>query len=473
MRPAIVVLLSLLLLQTASGVQATSTSSGTAQTPVKHVIMIMLENHSFDNVFGLYPTMNRTNPGPLLSSLQAPDDVLGVPPSTARTLSQVPNGTYWTVNPNEGVYAADWANGKMDGFSSNSGTQAMSYFSSAQFAVEWDWAVEYATADRYFASCLCMTNPNRLYSLAGYGAGLTGDSGPPPYVPVNQSIFAELNHYGVSWGYYIRGSSSDNFPLNYFDGMGAYSSQIQPWTSFYGALQQGTLPAVSWVMPVGGGSTTGEFDQHPEGNVTTGEGWLLGVVDRVMLSPYWNSTAIFIAYDEGGGYYDHVPPPMVGGVQLGFRVPLLVISPYTKENYVSHTVMNHASQLAFIDYNWGLPALNGFVSDSGIPLDMFNFGAAAARSPVILANSSRFPVSPQVPFGQLPYQRTGSYNMTLSSLGVQDYVASNNSVTPFYQSTPFAVAVGASLIVLLILASRLARRKRKSSQSPDRGASVV
>ncbi len=457
---------ALLALQVLAGVSVAAANP--TVTPITHVIMVMMENHSFDNLFGLYPTMNRTNPGPLLASLQQPDDVLNAPRGVS--LSQVPNGTFATANPNEGAYPADWDNGKMDGFAANSGSQAMTYFGPSQFAVEWDWAEEYAIADRYFSSCLCETDPNRLFSLSGYGAGITTDTGPPPYIPVNQSIFGELENYGVSWGYYVLNPSIDNFPMNYFDGVGAYSSQIQPWASFYSALQDGTLPAVSWVMPVGGGAETGQFDQHPEGNVTSGEGWLLGVVDRVMQSRYWNSSAIFITYDEGGGYYDHVPPPVLDGVQLGFRIPLFVISPYAKENYVSSTVMNHASSLSFVDYNWGLPALNSYVAESGLPLDMFDFaqpysGGGLVRAPVVLQNSSQFPVNLQIPPSELPYQRSGSTSQTLASLGERIYVASNTTTTPFTESLPFTVAVAAALLVAAYAAARVARRSKKLKKS--------
>jgi phospholipase C len=447
---------------------ASATAEIPTATPIKHVIMVMMENHSFDNVFGLYPTLNKTNPGTLLATLQQPDDVLHAPRGVS--LTQVPNGTYWTANPNEGVYQADWDNGKMDGFASNGGSVAMTYFSSSQFAVEWDWAEEYAIADRYFSSCLCMTNPNRLFSLAGYGAGLTTDSGPPPYIAVTQSIFAELSSYGVSWGYYVRDPATDNFPLNYFDGIGAYSSQVQRWSSFYSSLQQGTLPSVSWVMPVGGGASG--IDQHPSANVTYGEGWLLGVVDRVMQSGYWNSSAIFVTYDEGGGYYDHISPPSFDGIQLGFRIPFFVISPYAKENYVSTTLMNHASSLAFIDYNWGLPALNAYVADSGLPLDMFDFtqpysGAGVGRQPVLLQNSSTYPANLQIPLSDLPYQRSGSNSLTLASSGGQLYTPSNMTTTPVTQSLPFTVAVAAALLLLLMIVSRYARSRGRKSKAVE------
>ncbi|MDE1857741.1 MAG: alkaline phosphatase family protein [Thaumarchaeota archaeon] len=454
--------LAILSVQILGGVTFAS-PTGTA-TPIKHVVVVMMENHSFDNVFGLYPTMNRSQPGSMLSSIQAPDDVLGAPSGVQ--LAQVPNGTYSTANPVESVYSLDWNNGKMDGFAANSGSQSMTYYSSWQLAVEWDWAEQYAIADRYFASCICETNPNRLYSLAGYGAGISDDSGPPPYVPVNQSIFGELSKYGVSWGYYVSNPATGNFPLNYFDGIGAYSSDVQSFSSFYGALSQGSLPAVSWVMPVGGGASG--LDQHPEANMTGGQDWLLGVVNGVMKSQYWNSTAILITYDEGGGYYDHVPPPAVDGVRLGFRVPLFVISPYAKENYVSHTVMNHASTLAFIDYNWRLPALNSFVADSGLPLDMFNFnqtyaGGTLVRQPVVLSSDSTFPVTPQMPLAGLPYSRQGSYSGDLSSMGAVVYTAGNSTVTPFFQSLPFTGTVAVGLLVLLVLVARYARKSRRGT----------
>jgi phospholipase C len=421
-----------------------TTADQNVATPIKHVVVIMMENHSFDNIFGLYPTMNKTNSAPLMQSLQAPNDVLSVPSNVGLMLTQVPNGTYWTANPDELVYYNDWDNGKMDGFAANSGSQSMTYYSSSQLAIEWDWAEQYAIADNYFSSCLCQTNPNRLFSLAGYAAGLMGDVGPPPYIPANQSIFGELNHYGVSWSYYLKNPRTDNFPLGYFDGIGAYSSNIKSWSSFNASLLGGTLPSVAWVMPVGGGASG--VDQHPASNMTQGEDWLLGIINSIMQSSYWNSTAIFISYDEGGGYYDHVPPPVLDGVQLGFRVPLFLISPYAKENYVSNTVMNHASILAFIDYNWHIPALNQFVADSNIPLDMFNFQVSSPRAPLLLSPGSKFPVNLQIPPSQLPYPRQGQTNHTLAFTGSL-FVQNNSTTAPFYESIPFVVTVSAILLV--------------------------
>ena len=466
----------LLAVQVLASSSLASNAEQTTATPIRHVVIIMMENHSFDNIFGLYPTMNKTNPGALTSSIQIPNDVLNVSSGVAATLSQVPNGTYWTENPDESVYSNDWNNGKMNGFASNGGPQSMTYYSSSQLAVEWAWAEEYAIGDMYFSSCLCQTNPNRLFSLAGYAAGLTGDIGPPPYIPANESIFKELNSYGVSWGYYLKDPSADNFPLDYFYGISDYSQNLQSWTNFDTSLQRGTLPSVSWVMPVGGGASA--VDQHPSYNMTEGEDWLLGVVNNIMSSAYWNSTAIFVTYDEGGGYYDHVPPPIVDGVQLGFRVPLFVISPYAKENYVSNTVMNHASILAFIDYNWRLPALNQYVADSGLPLDMFSFDSSSARAPLLLSPNSTFPILPQLPFNQLAYQRQGSYAGTLASTGGPLFVQSNSTTTPFYESFQFIAAIAVTLLVVIVAAinygrSRSVRSLRRGTTHSEKGRTAM
>src|SRR5208337_988231 len=154
------------------------------------------------------------------------------------------------------------------------------------------------------------------------------------------------------------------------------------------------------------------LDEHPPSNVTAGELWTVSVVNAVMCSNYWQSSVIFIAYDEAGGYYDHVSPPQVLEINHGFdrplhgygeRVPLLVISPYARENYVSETLLNHMSILRFIDYNWNLIPLNGNVAKSNNMLDFFNF-TQIPRTPIVLDNqgpysAQSYPIPLQSPTG--------------------------------------------------------------------------
>jgi len=423
------------------------------RTPIHHVVIIMMENHSFDNIFGVYPEVN-SSANSVASQLTRPVNLVGT--RLLSDLSAVPAGSYSTPNPLEGylAYHADWNHGKMNGFIYGSGAQSMTYFTSTQLSLEWSLAEEYGLGDMYFSSYLSETAPNRLMSIAGF-TPVENDYGPPPYIPYQETIFGELSSYGVTWGYYTPGYTGGvPYPLEYISGMAKHTGHLGRIGTFESLLSTTGLPAVSWVMPLG--STSTDYSQHPPQNVTVGELWLLGVVDAVMRSRYWNSTAIFITYDEGGGYYDQVPPPMLHGVQLGFRVPLIVISPFSKENYVSHTVLNHASLLAFIDYNWLLPALNSFVLESNLPLDFFDFspfspGVPVARPPLVLSNSTVFPAKLQLPLDQLTYQRTGSSSITLASLGYALYLTTDVSYTPFFETSVFVTA-----ITLLAVASSAA-----------------
>ena len=399
----------------------------------------MMENHSFDNIFGIYPTASG-NLSSIISQITVPLNLIS---GASARLTQIPGNVYATANPVESreAYQNDWDNGKNDGFASSSGPQSMTYFSSAQFALEWDWAEQYSIGDMYFSSYLSQTTPNRLMSLAGF-TPVTANYGPPPSIPVNSSIFSELSTHNISWKYYIDGTTGNNYPLNYFDWFDALASNLADWQNFYADARSNTLPSVSWMSPLGGYASG--IDQHPSENVLEGELWLLNVVNSVMSSSSWSSSAILVTYDEGGGYYDQVSPPSLDGIQFGFRVPFIVISPFAKEDYVSSTVLNHASMLAFIDYNWKLPALNGFVGDSNLPLDLFSFNSTL--KPMILNQSSTYPVVPQIPFADLPYARNGSSSATLSKL------SNPSSGGPLFSSLNYEFAA----VVLLIITSALA-----------------
>lgn len=477
---SLIVTACLLILPLYSSGAAASPSAAAALTPIKHVIIITLENHSFDNVFGNYPFGGNSSAAGLTSNLTVPSNL--VTSGTISNLTAVPPGHTSTANPVEGytAYHLDWNNGKMNGFRATSGAQSMTYFSASQMAPEWVLAQQFALGDMYFATALTATMPNRLYGIAGYSP-VINDYGIPPYIPFSQSIFAELNQYGVSWSYYIAYPQEGLDVLSYFNGITQYSSNVKSWNTFMSEAASNTLPSVSYVSPIGVGVTG--YSQHPSYSMTVGELWLFKVVQSIMDSPSWNSSAIFINYDEGGGYYDHVPPPVTGDQQLGFRVPLILVSPYAKEDYVSSTVMNHASLLAFIDYNWGMPALNGLVSQSNIPLDMFFGlnGSAVPRQPVPLPEApgfqlpstlyfpkgnvtsasltSLFPATPQIPFGQLPYGRTGSSAFNLSTAGQVLYVKQNSAYTPFTESDTFV----AILLALALVGSYLivVPRRRK------------
>lgn len=458
-------------------------SANSTETPVKHVVNIFLENHSFDNMFGIYPAMKINGTLSVEKNLTVPLNLVGHP-SAMKNLTAVPNGSFETSNPIEGwiPYHQDWNKGAMNGFMKGSGPQSLTYYSASQMAPEWALAQQYGLADNYYAQQITESTPNHLYYLAGY-TPVFNDYGPPPYVPFSESMMGELQHYNLSWAFYIQNPSSTFMDWKFFSGINSYSSHLKGWNDFSGEVQNGTLPSVSWLFSQG----PGNYSQGAPSNILNGELWLLHVVDMIESSPVWNSTAIFITYDEFGGYYDQVAPPVFHGIQLGFRIPLIVVSPYAKEDYVSHTLLTHTSLLAFIDYNWKMPALNRIVSESNIPIDFFDFNSSygssgVARSPISFSGaygfpvpdtmffklthqmltfdySSSFPVQPQIPFNQLPYGRTGGSALNLSASGGQVFVAHDTAYTPFYQSYYFLIAIVVAEVAIATAAGFKFRRR--------------
>ena len=412
-------------------INPSNSSYSTTSTQIKHVVIIMMENHAFDNIFGVYPTDNRSTNNGIISTIERPNNLLGLS-NFPSGLYQIQNGTFSTpdIPHNSTVETKAWDNGMMDGFKQNIGSYSMNYFGSTQFATEWDWAEQYALADMYFQPVLGPTVPNRIAAMTGnFPPSLSNAvsiSNSSLGTFLKNSIFAELTSYGITWGYYSQ------------DGPGVFAAvQKNPQfgqllslatlggvNDFLSQLSNKSLPSFSWIDPYSWTNETSglnnQISQHPPANVTIGEDWMLNIVNGVMSSSYWSSSAIFITYDEGGGYYDHVAPPVLAGNQLGFRIPLIVISPYAKENYVSSTVLTHTSLIAFIDYNWKLPALSNLVLHSNLPLDMFNFNLTYENgfktlSPIELNQSSAFPLLPQIPFNELPYPRSGSSDTTLAN----------------------------------------------------------
>jgi len=135
-----------------------------------------------------------------------------------------------------------------------------------------------------------------------------------------------------------------------------------------------------------------EFDpdisEHPVSSVTAGEEWTIQIVGAIMASPQWSSTAIFLVWDESGGFYDHVAPPQVDNWGYGFRVPLLLISPFAKRGWIDHTLMDHTSLMRFIADNWNMPYLTDREAQAGSPSNAFVFdhsGSANKFVPLPLA----------------------------------------------------------------------------------------
>jgi phospholipase C len=393
------------------------TVSASHTTPIQHVIIIMQENHSFDSYFGTYPAANDTRVDPTTSQLRPVNGLAGhvcLPYMGSCVSPQLSTGQEWS-NPVEGqlTYEMDYSNGGT-GFARYSGPQSMVYLDYHSIAGYWDYAEEYGLGDNYFAPVLSTTTPNRLMILAG-DTPVSANYGPPPRIPYSSMVIRQLDDAAVSWGYYdyldAFGGASNVYPLNYTSGMPHQAlSDTRNISDLIQELAIGSgLPSVSFVNSLGAPALT----EHPPFNPRTGEQWTVSIVNRVMKSSYWPTTAIFITWDEGGGFYDHVIPPREFTVNhsfndeligLGQRVPLLVISPYSRENFVSSMLLSHLSLLHFVEYNWNLPPLNGLVAESNLPLEFFNF-SQAPRTPIILDSPLVYPIPLQTQSGEtLPTQ---------------------------------------------------------------------
>jgi len=421
-----VFVVTFIILQTIASLHSISMKSVTA-TPIKHVVIIILENHSFDNFFGTYPFGNPPIYNNITDSLMRP---VGLNFGVKIALY---NGKYTSpyyvdsvilLDPTEGfsAYHKDWNFGAMNGFVEGSGTQSLAYVSYKQIPLLWDYAEEYVLADDYFSPSLESTQPNRVNYLTGFSTNITSDSFIINVIPFSYTIMYQLSQYNISWAYfdygYQQGQKLPPFPLEVFSGANGYSDHFFNTSVFLQDLKQCTLPSISWLMFTGGGGSDYHYvyDMHPPFNLTIGQINLAYFINAIMESKYWNSTVIFITFDEGGGFYDQVPPPIIPTYGIGYdkflnslgiynytilgqRIPLLIISPYAKEGWIDNYTMSGYTLLAFLDYNWHIPFLNKIVANSDVQglLQAFNF-SQIPRKPIILTpNNWTYPIPLQYP----------------------------------------------------------------------------
>jgi phospholipase C len=213
---------------------------------------------------------------------------------------------------------------------------------------------------------------NRIFDVQPwYGPCQVADNSAQPYAFPN--VADQLSANGLGWGVFQQsfGNCSTfmgiHNPFQFFTSTHA-SSNVQDYVNFTAEIQNDILPPFSLIIP------DSKHDMHPgDGPVSNGITFIQNLVQQVESSPVWGSTAIIVTFDTGGGWYDHVFPPSLDSQGLAFRVPVLVISPYAKKNYVSHTVMDHVSILKLVQWNWGLASLNARNAASGDMFDAFSF----------------------------------------------------------------------------------------------------
>jgi phospholipase C len=505
-------------------VTATARATGNINN-LKHIIVVMQENHSFDNYLGVLPYAQGTpyHQGPCRAGDHTCVDGLNCTRSsgtggyTCQNSNPEADGTPVTAfhssdycvatdlnhlwigtheqgnfeNPNSGlllslndgfVQVNDQSNQPDNGTESSTEDETMSFYNESDLAFYYSLAMSFALDDRYFSSTLGPTFPNRSYLMAATSFGhLTTDETVPPgtpfvvYKPLTGTIFDQLDAHGVSWADYFsdipQGISFRNFladphfRLFQKPGPAALSGPF-PFNSepsFFDDATAGTLPTVAFVDAAIGffapeNAGPNENDEHPGSDIRLGQNHVAQIVNAVRQSPNWNDSIIFITYDEHGGFYDHVasPPAPQGGAlnpdgispgqcadasnlplsaepsaglncvestsiessfcpgftptgafpadcanfnQLGIRVPLIAVSPFSKPHYVSHTGGDHTSILALIEKRFFRDGTHLTARDANARTleDLFDFTHAPSANTAVSPSLAPAPLTTSCP----------------------------------------------------------------------------
>ena len=348
-----------------SKVNPRKASAGVDLSAIQNIVIVLQENHTFDNYFGTYPGADGTA-GKAYCLPDAPGSSHCVAPYHDGSLTPVDMSHNWRSAH------SDYDSGKMDGFVYSEGNrETMGYYERQDLPRYWKAADSYVLCDRYFTSVMTESAPNHLFLVAGTAGGLLDDNVPstldfPP-------VFQRLDAAGVSWKVYTD-TPSWYESFSYVKSSPAAKANFRGASSFPSDVRASALSQVSWVIGASGGN------EHPPKNIQTGESSVADdVVNAVGGSPYWPSAAVFVTWDDYGGFFDHVAPPQVDKYGYGFRVPCLVISPYSKAGFVDSTLNDHTSILKFVEARHGLAPLSTRDAAANGLSEAFDFAQAPRR----------------------------------------------------------------------------------------------
>jgi phospholipase C len=361
---------------------------------IKHVIIIVQENRSFDSYFGTYPGADGIPMSGGIPTVCLPDPASS---SCVRPYHDIQDRNFGGPH-GDVAHKADVDGGKMDGFVAQARQEnqeacnrgpldpvcvqgrggaspdVMGYHTGADIPNYWAYAENFVLQDHLFESVDSWSLPSHLYLFSAWSANCSdpdepmscttaiGDprnrtvDKPTPYAWTDITYLLDRHH--VSWRVYLdHGAQGLGDPSvlhgvpriwNVLPGFGDVihrggDRNIVDLADYFAATASGRLPSASWILPDWADS------EHPTSLVTTGQSYVTSLVNAAMSGPEWNSTAIFVTWDDWGGFYDHLVPPVVDGYGLGIRVPGLLISPYARRGYIDHQVLSYDSYLKFIE----------------------------------------------------------------------------------------------------------------------------
>jgi phospholipase C len=318
------------------------------QSGIDHIVVVMMENRSFDHFLGWVPGARGRQAG--LTYV----DRYGIPHGTHHLTDFQGCGHPDPDHSYEGG-RVQYDDGRCDGWlrSGDNDEYAIGYYTDADQAFYGRAARDWTVCDSYFSAVLAETYPNRFYQHSAQ----TDRTHNSTAIATMPTIWDRLADAGVAARYYFN-----DVPFTALWGT-KYQTISSPFARFRAEAAAGTLPAVSFVDPQFTDESTGtSADDHPHSDIRAGQHFLDTVYSSLVESPNWARTVLVVNYDEWGGFYDHVAPTTAPDARpdctlRGFRVPCLVISPMARRGYVAHETYDHTSVLKMIEWRWGLPAL--------------------------------------------------------------------------------------------------------------------
>lgn len=384
------------LLFTSTSARADMPSQSTqANTPIEHYLVLMQENHTFDNYFGTYPGAE------------------GIPQGTCIPVDPFDHSNTECVEPfhigdrpiedldhSDSTFNFQYNDGQMNGFvyalnqRNQNGALAMGYYDDRDLPYYWNLADEYVLFDHFFSSDHGGSFANHMFWVSGQQGGSRVTSDGYHDIP---TIFDRLEERGISWKFYVQNYDPN---INYrtadqISGNRAsqviwvpvlnmarflddpeLSSHIVDLNEYFTDLENGTLPAVAYIAPSGA-------SEHPPGSIRSGQKFVKSLIQALMRSSSWDRSAFMVLYDDWGGWYDHVVPPQVDEHGYGMRVPAFMVSPYARRGHIDSTILDFTSVIKFIEDNWNLEPLAERDANANSFVSAFDF-SAPPREPVFI-----------------------------------------------------------------------------------------
>ncbi len=363
---------------------------------IDHIVFLIKENRSFDSYFGRFPgadgaTTGRTSTGEIVPLRQAPDQV-------APDIDHSPEAAYMAYD-----------GGRMDQFNRIPGATALgvdnadTQLREADIPDYWAYARHFTLDDHFFSTIMGPSFPNHLVTIAAQTGnvnsnpsspnnGRWGCDSPPNALsttvnPRGQrgldypcfdftTLADRLNARHIDWRYYAPMQGQSGYIWSAFDAVrhirfgSQWATNVVPWQRFESDVKGGSLAPVTWLV------TDTAHSEHPPASSCLGQDTTVSELNTLMRSPYWKSTAVFLTWDDFGGFYDHVAPPRRDRLGLGPRVPTLVISPYARQGYIDHTPYDFSSLLRFVEQRFNLAPLAERDAQGPDLTNSFDFAAA-------------------------------------------------------------------------------------------------